>query len=97
MSSKLSKRDKKLLDTGRKITPGTAKYEGGLFGGVTKYGYEATEDFVQISVIEPATDRVIISKEIAPLIMNENIVVKPGIDLRNLGFVSGRFKFKYEF
>ena len=45
MSSKLSNRDKKLLDTGRKITPGTAKYEGGLFGGVTKYGLNLNMNF----------------------------------------------------
>ena len=35
MASKLSIRDKQLLDTGRKFKPGTKKYEGGLFGSQT--------------------------------------------------------------
>jgi len=96
MASKLSIRDKQLLDTGRKFKPGTKKYEGGLFGSQLA-DLMGSEDFVLLSVVEPSTDRVITTKEIPPITEGENIIVKPGIDLRGMGFVSGRFKFKYEF
>ena len=91
MSSKLSDRDKILLKAGGTFVPGTRKYEGGI------YGNSEDNDYVILSVIEPATDRVILTKEIEPRTEGDRIIVKPGVDLRNMGFVSGRFDFKYEF
>ena len=90
MASKLSTRDKQLLRAGNKFRPGTAKYEGGVFG-------DNGDDYVLLSVIEPATNRIIIKKELEPNTINDDIVCKPGIDIRDLGFASGRFRFKYEF
>jgi len=90
MASKLTPRDKQLLKAGNKFRPGTAKYEGGVFGA-------NGDDYVLLSVIEPATNRIIITKELEPNTINDDIVCKPGIDIRALGFASGRFRFRYEF
>ena len=43
------------------------------------------------------TERLITSKRLVSLTLNGNIVVKPGLDIRDLGFASGRFSFRYEF
>ena len=91
MSSKLSNRDKQLLKTGGTFIPGTRKFEGGPFGS----GEE--NDFIKLSIIEPTTNRIITSKEVQPNIIDSQIVVKPGIDIRAMGFASGRFSFRYEF
>ena len=61
MSSKLTARDKKLLKAGGTFIPGSRKYEGGVFG-------ENDNDYVFLSVIEPSTNRVIITKKLDPLI-----------------------------
>ena len=94
MASQLSDRDKLLLKAGGEFVPGSRKYEGGVFGSPSGDGLK---DFVILKVVEPATERLITSKRLDPLILNENIVVKPGIDIRDLGFASGRFSFTYEF
>ena len=70
MSSKLSERDKILLKA--KIgtfVPGTRKY-GGMFGNSEE------NDYVLLSVVEPTTDRIILTKEIEPVTQNEDIIVK---------------------
>ena len=91
MSSKLSDRDKILLKAGGTFTPGTRKYEGGV------YGNGEDRDYALLSIIEPSTDRVILTKELEPTTEGDRVIVKPGIDIREMGFVSGRFNFKYEF
>ena len=91
MASKLSNRDKQLLKTGGNFIPGTRRFEGGPFGN----GEE--NDFIKLSIIEPTTGRIITSKEVEPNIIDSQIVVKPGIDIREMGFASGRFTFRYEF
>jgi len=91
MSSKLSARDKQLLKIGGTVVPGTRRFEGGPFGN----GEE--NDFIKLSIIEPTTNRIITSKEVQPNIIDSQIVVKPGIDIREMGFASGRFSFRYEF
>ena len=91
MSSKLSERDKILLKAGGTFVPGTRKYEGGIFGN------SEDNDYVLLSIIEPTTDRIILTKEIEPVTEGDRVVVKPGIDIRDMGFVSGRFNFRYEF
>ena len=91
MSSKLSERDKILLKAGGTFIPGTRKYEGGVFGN----GEE--NDYVLLSVVEPTTDRIILTKEIEPVTEGDRVIVKPGIDIREMGFASGRFNFRYEF
>ena len=91
MASKLSNRDKQLLKTGGNFIPGTRRFEGGPFGN----GEE--NDFIKLSIIEPTTGRIINSKEVEPNIIDSQIVVKPGIDIREMGFASGRFTFRYEF
>ena len=96
MSSKLTERDKILLKAGGMFTPGTRKYEGGPFG-TQLADIRGAEDYVLISVIEPSTGRVILSKELEPINQDGRVIVKPGIDLREMGFASGRFNFRYEF
>ena len=91
MSSKLSERDKILLKAGGTFVPGTRKYEGGIFGN------SEDNDYVLLSIIEPTTDRIILTKEIEPVTQGDRVIVKPGIDIRDMGFVSGRFNFRYEF
>jgi len=91
MSSKLSERDKQILKVGGTFIPGTRRFEGGPFGN----GEE--NDYIKLSIIEPTTNRIITSKEVAPNIIDSQIVVKPGIDIREMGFASGRFNFRYEF
>ena len=91
MSSKLSERDKILLKAGGTFVPGTRKYEGGIFGN------SEDNDYVLLSIIEPTTDRIILTKEIEPVTQGDRVIVKPGIDIREMGFVSGRFNFRYEF
>lgn len=91
MASKLSNRDKQLLKVGGTFVPGTRRFEGGPFGN----GEE--NDFIKLSIIEPTTNRIITSKEVEPNIIDSQIVVKPGVDIREMGFASGRFSFRYEF
>ena len=91
MSSKLSDRDKILLKEGGTFIPGTRKYEGGIFNNSEE------NDYVVLSIIEPTTGRIILSKEIEPVSQGDRVIVKPGIDIREMGFVSGRFDFRYEF
>jgi len=94
MASQISERDKQLLRAGGETTPGTKSYEGGIFGSVNGGGLT---DFVILKIVEPSTNRLITSKRLDPLIIQNNIIVKPGIDIRDLGFASGRFNFTYEF
>ena len=65
MSSQLSDRDKRLLRAGGETIPGTKKYEGGVFAN------GVNNDFVILSVVEPATDKVITTKRLDPLTLNQ--------------------------
>ena len=70
MASQISERDKQLLRAGGETTPGTKSYEGGIFGSVNGGGLT---DFVILKIVEPSTNRLITSKRLDPLIIQNNI------------------------
>jgi len=95
MASKLSPRDKRLLDAGMSKRVGQKPYEAGLWGD------QGNKDFVLLEIFD--TQNNLIQYENLPfssVTINEtsnNIEIYPGTHIRDLGFESGTFKLRYSF
>ena len=94
MASKLTERDKNVLDANLIDIVGNKPYENGKWG--TK-----NEDFVYLEIYDVNDN--LIQYENLPVSQfilnseNDNVEFYPGSNIRSLGFESGTFKLKYNF
>ena len=95
MASKLTERDKNLLDASNFQTIGNKPYEDG------KWGSKGDRDFVHFQIFDSSNN--LIQYDNLPLSdfiinsSNDNVEFYPGSHIRKLGFESGMFTIRYNF
>ena len=95
MASRLTERDRNLLDANNFQVVGNKPYEDG------KWGSKGDRDFVHFQIFDASNN--LIQYDNLPLSnfiinsSNDNIEFYPGAHIRNLGFESGTFTIRYNF